>query len=239
MARSLARLSWAIPITFAFCLSVPLSTEPAFAAALNAKDNSQARQARQLYKEGHYEDAAKILSRLSLDHPDKLVFTRNLGACYYYLRRPEPALSNLREYLQRSQNITPEDRREVEGWIAEMERLRSQSAPASTTVPVAPSAIATPAASESAPAPQVEKRTLLPSPPPTAAVPSPVETTTALSVPAERESAANDRPLYKKWWLWTGIGAALVAGTVTAILLSTRSGTSSCARINPNCFEVQ
>lgn len=239
MARSLAQLSWPIAIAFALCLSIPLSTEPAFAAALTAKDNSKARRARQFYKEGHYEEAAKIFSSLSLDYPDKLVFTRNLGACYYYLRRPEPALSNLREYLQRSPAVTPEDRREVEGWIAEMEKLRRQSTTVPTTVPVAPAATDTTAIGESAASTQVEKRALLPSPPPAAPMPSPVEAGTALSVPAEREPAGNDQPLYKKWWLWTGIGAALAAGTVTAILLSTRSGTSSCARISPNCIEVQ
>jgi hypothetical protein len=98
------------------------------AAALTAKDNARAKQARQLFKEGQYEDAAKIFSSLSTEYPDKLVFTRNLGACYYYLRRPEPALSNLREYLRRSQDIAADDRAEVEGWMVEMERLRDQPA---------------------------------------------------------------------------------------------------------------
>jgi hypothetical protein len=98
------------------------------AAALTAKDNARAKQARQLFKEGQYEDAAKIFSSLSIEYPDKLVFTRNLGACYYYLRRPEPALSNLREYLRRSQDVAADDRAEVEGWMVEMERLRDRPA---------------------------------------------------------------------------------------------------------------
>jgi tetratricopeptide (TPR) repeat protein len=206
------------------------------AAGLSAKDNARARQARKLYKEGQYEEAAKVFSNLSLDYPDKLVFTRNLGACYYYLRRPDPALSNLREYLQRSQDITPQDRREVEGWIAEMETLRSQAAPTPTAVPGAPAVL--PVKENPAPAP-AERRALLPNPP-AAPMPSPVEGTTGLtSVPAERQQAANDRPLYKKWWLWTGIGAALAAGTVTAIILATRSANGPCAGTNPNCFEVK
>jgi tetratricopeptide (TPR) repeat protein len=106
------------------------------AAGLSAKDTAKAKEARQLYKAGQYEEAANIFLRLSSDYPDMLVLTRNLGACYYYLHRPEPALSNLREYLQRQQNITPEDRREVEGWIAEMEKLRSQMSAIPSAAPV-------------------------------------------------------------------------------------------------------
>ena len=239
MGRSLARLSLGFAIGVALCLSIPLRTESAFAAALSAQDTARAKQARQLYKEGHYEDAARVFSSLSIDYPDKLVFTRNLGACYYYLRRPEPALSNLREYLQRSQDITPDDRREVEGWIAEMERLRGQSAPLPTTVRAAPAVPEVPAGRESASAP-VEKRALPPSPGVTGPMPTPAEGTTALtSIPPEREQAANGRPLYKKWWLWTGIGAAVAAGTLTAILLATRSGSGPCAGFSPNCFEVK
>ena len=55
--------------------------------------------------------------------------------------------TNLREYLQREANLTPEDRREVETWIAEMEKLRSQMA-ASSKPPVA-----SPAAPSLAPSP--------------------------------------------------------------------------------------
>jgi tetratricopeptide (TPR) repeat protein len=92
-----------VVIGSALCLSMPLCEGRALAAGLTAKDTARAKQARQLYKEGRYEDAAKLFSRLSSAYPDMLVLTRNLGACYYYLRRPEPALSNLREYLRRGQ----------------------------------------------------------------------------------------------------------------------------------------
>jgi hypothetical protein len=60
---------------------------------------------------------------------------RNLGACYYYMRRYEPALSNLRDYVHRKKDMASDDRAEVEGWIGEMERLRGQS-PAVATAPL-------------------------------------------------------------------------------------------------------
>jgi hypothetical protein len=34
-------------------------------------------------------------------------------------------------------------------------------------------------------------------------------------------------PFYKHWGFWTGIGAAVVAGTVTAVVLATQSGSNS------------
>lgn len=145
MACTLTRLSSAI--AFALLLSLvglpwPAGAGRALAAGLDAKETARARQARQLYKEGNYEEAAKIYSDLSSDHPDLLVFTRNLGACYYYLRRPEPALSNLREYLQRARNVSPTDRDEVERWIAEMDDLRVHSAPTGPAVAGLPPATA-------------------------------------------------------------------------------------------------
>jgi len=163
---SLARVSFGIAIASALCLSMPMCEGRALAAGLSAKDTAKAKEARQLYKAGQYEEAANIFLRLSSDYPDMLVLTRNLGACYYYLHRPEPALSNLREYLQRQQNITLEDRREVEGWIAEMEKLRSQMAAIPSTAPVVAPVPPPPVAAPSpSPAPS--------SPPPLPATPLP------------------------------------------------------------------
>lgn len=102
------------------------------AGGLDPKESEEFRQARQLYKSGNYQAAADIFSRLGAAHPDMPHFTRNAGAAYYYLKQPDPALSNLREYLRVRKKLTAEDREEVEKWIAEMEQLRAQS-------PVAPS----------------------------------------------------------------------------------------------------
>ena len=230
MDRTLTKLSMVVVLSGALGLSQVMFPACAQAGTLTAKDNTRAKQARQLYKEGQYEDAAKIFSSLSIDYPEKLVFTRNLGACYYHLRRPEPAISNLREYLRRSQEIEAEDRGEVEGWIAEMEKLRDQA--------IAPP-IPAPAV-QAAPAP-----TPVPAPAPVAVAPTPATPPAATSAtsltfvpeaPAENTTA---RPLYKTWWLWTGIGVAVAAGTVTAILLANRSSNTPCTGVSPNCVEVK
>ena len=31
---------------------------------------------------------------------------------------------------------------------------------------------------------------------------------------------ADAKPVYKKWWFWTGVGAVVVAGVVTAVLIA-------------------
>jgi hypothetical protein len=112
-------------------------TGSASAAELDKKSKAEVKEAMGLYKAGRYEEAAKILVNLSVAYPDLLIFVRNLGACYYYLRQVDPALSNLREYLARGKDITADDRAQVEGWIGELEHLRSQVAapPASAVVP--------------------------------------------------------------------------------------------------------
>lgn len=159
--------------------STPQLSSTARAAGLDRKGKADAKEAMALYKEGNYEDAARLFLRLSINYPDMLVFVRNIGACYYYMRRYEPALSNLRDYLHRKADIAADDRAEVSGWIGEMERLRDQQ---SAPPPVAPAPVA--------PA--------VPAPPATAPVPVPVPTPSlpaAPGVPGAGEAAAAPTPV--------------------------------------------
>lgn len=158
MDRPLVRVSLGLAVCLA---ALSLSVREGQASTLTAEDTAKAKQARQLYKEGEYEDAARLFSKLSTDYPDKSAFTRNLGACYYHLHRPEPAISNLREYLRLVQKPSPEDRSEVEGWIAEMEKLRDQApSPAAASTEPPPTTTVPPAAQFPTPAlplPAVDK----------------------------------------------------------------------------------
>jgi len=141
MARALRGVLFGCCLA-AFAAALPLVAPPAAAAEMDKNAKSDAKTAMRLYKEGNYEDAAKIFVRLSVAYPDMLVFVRNLGACYYYMRRYEPALSNLRDYEHRKKDMAPDDRAEVAGWIGEMERIRDQAAvvaaPSAASVTVAP-----------------------------------------------------------------------------------------------------
>ena len=103
------------------------TARPARAGGLDAAETASFREAKQLYKSGKYEEAAALFSRLSAAHPEMPILARDAGAAYYYLQRPEPALSNFREYLHTQKKIAVEDRREVDRWVAEMEQLRAQN----------------------------------------------------------------------------------------------------------------
>ena len=128
---------------FAFAASLSIQAKPAVGAEMEKSAKADAKTAMRFYKEGNYEDAAKVFVKLSVAYPDMLVFVRNLGACYYYMRRYEPALSNLRDYMHRKKDIAPDDRAEVSAWIGEMERVRDRSlavaAAPSLAAPLAPS----------------------------------------------------------------------------------------------------
>jgi hypothetical protein len=181
MARSLRIILLGVLVS-TFSSSLPVLSTPALAAELDKKAKSDAKEAMRFYKEGNYEDAAKLFVRLSIAYPDMLVFVRNLGACYYYLRRYEPALSNLRDYLHRKTDIAADDRAEVSGWIGEMERLRDQGATAA--VPPAPASAPVPAPAP-APAPVPAPVPSAPAAPP---APAPAPIAAPAPVPAAPEA---------------------------------------------------
>jgi tetratricopeptide (TPR) repeat protein len=153
MLPRLNMTSVGILVALAMSLVFMALGQRATAAGLDRRSSVAAKKATQLYKQGNYDEAATIFLQLSVDNPDMPVFVRNLGACYYYLRRPEPALSNLREYLHKKKDITPDDSTEVEHWIAEMDQLRQREATATPTTGPVPfaSPAAPPAPSSTAP----------------------------------------------------------------------------------------
>jgi formylglycine-generating enzyme required for sulfatase activity len=135
------KLVWLVVALSAVAANLPRLESGAFAAGLDPSGEATAKEASGLYRQGLYEDAAKLFARLVVDYPDMLIFERSLGACFYYLRKPEPALSNLRNYLVHRKDIPTDDKVVVDRWIDEMEKLRAQNA----AVPVVPP-IASPAA---------------------------------------------------------------------------------------------
>ncbi len=190
---------------------------------MDAQGESNAKEALRLYKQGFYEDAAKIFARLSVDYPETLVFERNLGACFYYLRKADPALSNLRHYLSRKKNIADDDRAIVERWIGEMERLREQETaarlappqPATEPTIVLPEPVSSPAQIPVA------------SPPPAQAAASPAALNVSTESGGHTEMPSEQKGhFYTNGWFWTGV-LLVAGGAVSAYWLTTRRQTEN------------
>jgi tetratricopeptide (TPR) repeat protein len=253
------RVVLVITMLAAFGASLPQLQGTALAAGLDEKGEADAKQATRLYKQGQYQEAAEIFARLSVDYPDMPIFDRNLGACFYHLRKPEPALSNLRRYLGRRQDIAPDDKAVVDRWIDEMEQLRAQNAAASAPSappPVAPTPQPPPAA---APAPAAAQAPLAPvAPPPKAEEPAPAIPAAASILPAAptpseapkpagidlaagpvpADSTEAGSPYYKTWWFWTGAAVVVVGSAVAAIYFATRSN-DPCSGATMGCLGVK
>jgi hypothetical protein len=195
MARGLGTL-----LVFTVALSGVYWARPqrlalAGAGDLDDKGEAEAKEALRLYKQGSYEEAAKMFARLSVDYPNLPTFERNVGACFYYLKRPDPALSNLRNYLNHKKDITSDDKAVVDRWIEEMEELRAKELPSA------------------APPSSLQTRDS----------PAGLDLSSHSALDPSSDSA---RPYYKRWWFWTG-ATAIVAGSVTTILLLTRTTESN------------
>jgi hypothetical protein len=201
------------------------------AEGLDTKGDAVAKEATRLYKQGQYEEASKLFAQLSVDYPDMTIFERNAGACFYYLHRPEPALSNLRNYLNHTPSIEPDDKAVVDRWIAEMEKLQAQNAAASSP-PVAP-----PPAPLPAPAAALAPEVAAPAPAATSATPGALDVAAKPEPAPEPQSEAS--PFYKTWWFWTGVGVVVAGAATTAILLSRGSSPGVCDGASVPCQGVK
>lgn len=94
---------------------------PPVAAAPVAIDAREV-EARRDFAEGRYQDAIHLFAELYAQSADP-IHLRNIARCYQKMGRPDEAIANFRDYLAKA-NVDAEERREVQGYIAEMEALR-------------------------------------------------------------------------------------------------------------------
>ena len=174
-----------------------------FALALGAvRAQAQADQrelkAREDFAAGRYQQALDVFAKLYAEklHP---VYLRNIGRCYQNLGDADKAIISFRDYLRKHKAISAEERREVEGFIAEMEDLKKQksaeASAATSTAPPKPASTITPLPSAPDPASSGGK---------------PEALVTAPRGPATEESS----PVYTRWWFWTIVAAAAVGAGV-------------------------
>jgi hypothetical protein len=166
------------------------------AAGSAAGQEMSERAARKACMSGDYQKGVDILSDLFINTRDP-AHIYNQGRCYEQNGRCEEAVNRFREYLRTAKNPTAEEKLDTEKHIRDCQGLLSQQQ--------APS---TPASVVARPTAPVEKTA--------AALPAGADVT----APAPQPVASSG----STWWIWAGVGALVVAGTVTAILLATRSG---------------
>ena len=191
-----------------------LATAPT--ATAHAEDTREL-EARKAYAAGRYKEAIDLYSNLyaSTLHP---TYLRNIGRCYQNLEEPQLAIKSYQEYLRKA-NVTAAQRREVEGFIAEMEALKKRQAMAATPAPT-PMVPAPPARAVPAPAALAPSSAVVATPSPSMAPASSPRVDLAARAP---EQEAPSTPFYTRWWFWTLVGAA-IAGGGAAIYLTRSDG---------------
>jgi tetratricopeptide (TPR) repeat protein len=175
-------------------VALALTSVAAPALAVDARELK----AREEFAAGRYQEALDIFAKLYAEtlHP---IYLRNVGRCYQNLGDPDKAIISFRDYLRKRKTIEPEERREIEGFIAEMEELKKQRE--------APATAATPATGPPKPASAITSLSVAPQP---ATDTAPDALVTAPAAPAAEPSS----PFYARWWFWTIVAAAAVGAGV-------------------------
>jgi tetratricopeptide (TPR) repeat protein len=172
-------------LVLAACLvaTLPGATNAAATTAERAKARDIFRAAQQHYKLAEYDQALEgFKEAYRVIEDPSLLF--NIAQCYRQLNKKEEAIRFYRTYLHEVPDSPNRD--SVQQIIASLESALKQESAARAAPPE--STIEQPAGGA-----------------PTGATPTPALTATS-SPPPEKP------PVYKRWWLWTGVAAVVVVG---------------------------
>jgi len=174
------------------------------------------------FKLEKYASALQEFEQAYLAKPDAS-FLYNIAQCHRLMGSRVEAVRFYRRYINEAPNAA--NRGVAEKHIKELETsLVDTPAPSGHSPPIipppgpsssptSPSAIPAPAPSQ-APASGSQSLALQAPPPPQ------TDVSHTGAIPAEPSpSSSDDQPIYTKWWFWTGVGAVVVGGIVTALLL--------------------
>jgi hypothetical protein len=151
--------------------------------------------AREDFVAGRYQDALDLFAKLYAEtlHPNYL---RNIGRCYQNLGEPDRAINSFHDYLRKAKGVSPDERKEIDGYIKEMEELKRQresAAPSTTGSPATASPVAP----------------VVPLP---AASPPPTNVSVVVQAPPAPPPTEESPPIYSRWWFWAIVGGAAAAG---------------------------
>jgi len=203
------RAVWLAALTLATALAAsPWAMSDAHAAA--PKDAEL--QARKAFTAGDYDKALTIYVDLYTEtgHP---TYLRNIARCHQNLGHADKAIAGFREYLRKAKDLTPDQKAEVQKYIAEMEELRKKEA---GTAPAASATRRTARADDDTQRARTGPELSVAATDDREAKPASVD---LAARPAPEGSGASERsPFYTRVWFWAGVGV-LAAGAVAAVLL--------------------
>jgi hypothetical protein len=209
---------WKIHVACAVSL---LAAAPATGASLESREKV----AKKACLVGDVSKGTEILADLYV-RTDDPVYIYNQGRCFEQNGKNDQAVLRFKEYLRKDKGIDSAARDAV---LKKIEEL--QPGNDSKPQPPAPEPAANVRASEPA-SPKLQTAPVAPSPEPGSSEAPllgtlPVEASRpgvdTLAVSTPPSSTGDTPPIYKRWWFLSGVGAVVVGGVVTAILL-TRGG---------------
>src|SRR6185369_14767049 len=96
-------------------------------AALASKDSEKQAElkARQAFAASRYDEAIEIFAQLYAETLNP-IYLRNIGRCHQKKREPDKAIDAFQDYLAKGKSITSTERKEIQGYIKDMEQLRDE-----------------------------------------------------------------------------------------------------------------
>jgi hypothetical protein len=210
-------------------LLIPLAILAASGTARAAGKDSKERAAKTACLAGDYAKGVALLAELYVS-TGEAIYLFNQGRCFQQNGKYEEAIVRFREYQRKNADAGRAPDALAEKHIADCREQLAQNKLATPTSVPAQDGLAPEAASPPAPLPLAS------------AAPNPATTSAPADLLVQPETTpaqpvAEDRPFYKTWWFWTSVGAAVVAGSVTAFLL-TRPAPNACDSLDMRCVGV-
>ena len=166
------------------------------ALAAPAADSAEAQrhytQGTKLYNLSMWKAALEAFQQAYLAKPDPALLF-NIGQCQRQLGDSQGAANSYRAFLRESRNLSVAQRDQVQTILEQMEaaiRATRVNQPSTGSAPPAPP----------------------PTEPAPAAMTSTPTSTPAVVEPPPRDSVSAKKPLYKRWYLWAGVGAVVLVG---------------------------
>jgi tetratricopeptide (TPR) repeat protein len=184
---------------FGLCLMALLvaAASPAFADSEGSGEDAAAiEKAKKLnddavahFNLGEYPEAIQAWQEAYRLRPRTHLLLFNIAQSQRMLQSYDAAARSYRAFLAQSPNLPAGERANIQQHIAEMDAAAAAERAKNPSTPSAPS----------------EQPNTEAAPQPVPGTPEPPPTTTTTTPPA-----AAGAPLYKRWWLWTAVGAAVV-----------------------------